>query len=170
MPDTPGVGAEHVVTGWDALAGRAEVGERVAVVSQEDHFETPGVADHLATSGRSVEIFHKWTSVGSAIDRYSIGPVMRRLTAHGIPIHTGLRLAEVDGSTLAFLSAFTGEATTFEGFDTVVLVYGSVPDDRLYRHLRAAGSVERLYLVGSAWVPRRLAEATRHGARVGMEV
>ena len=59
-----------VTQGWEVLAGRAEVGARVAVVSEEDHFETPNVADALAEAGHAVEIFHKWLSVGSQIDRY----------------------------------------------------------------------------------------------------
>jgi 2,4-dienoyl-CoA reductase-like NADH-dependent reductase (Old Yellow Enzyme family)/thioredoxin reductase len=169
-PDTPGVDAPHVVQGWDVLAGTAELGERVAVVSQEDHFETPNVADHLATHGHHVEVFHKWTALGNAIDRYSIGPVMHRIAEHGIPIHTGLRLREVDGTTVVFTSAFTGAVHTHAGFDSVVLVYGSVPDDRCHRALQAEASIERLYLVGSAWVPRQIAEAVGHGARVGLEI
>ncbi len=170
VPVTPGIEASHVVQGWDVLDGRVEVGERVAVVSQEDHFETPNIADFLATSGREVEIFHKWTGVGNQIDRYSIGPIMRRLAGNGVPIHCGMRLAEVEGSTLRFASAFTGDSHSVDGFDTVVLVYGSVPDDRLYRQIRKTSSIGRLFLVGSAWVPRLLAEATQHGARVGMEI
>ncbi len=169
-PDLPGIDGPQVVQGWDVLAGTASLGERVAVVSQEDHFETPNVADHLASSGHRVEIFHKWTGIGSRIDRYSIGPVMGRIAGHGIPIHTGMRLAGVDGSQLAFTSAFTGAAHRWSGFDSVVLVYGSVPDDRCHRELAAAGPAAQLFLVGSAWVPRQLAEATQHGARVGLEI
>jgi 2,4-dienoyl-CoA reductase-like NADH-dependent reductase (Old Yellow Enzyme family) len=169
-PDTPGADAPHVVQGWDVLAGTATLGERVAVVSQEDHFETPNVADHLASTGHRVEIFHKWTAIGNRIDRYSIGPVMRRIADHRIPIHTGMRLAAVDGSELTFTSAFTGESHRRPGFDSVVLVYGSVPDARCHRQLEAARPDARLFLVGSAWVPRQLAEATRHGARVGLEI
>jgi len=173
LPDTPGVDAAHVFQGWDVLAGRAqlgelgELGERVAVVSQEDYFETPNVADYLAERGKRVEIFHKWTGIGSEIDRYSIGPVMSRLADNDVVIHSGLRLASVGDGKLEFKSAFGGRTRSFEGFDSVVLVYGSVPDARLYYELRDAGSVDRLFLVGSAWVPRRLAEATQHGARVG---
>jgi NADPH-dependent 2,4-dienoyl-CoA reductase/sulfur reductase-like enzyme len=169
-PDTPGVDAAHVVQGWDVLAGRAQVGERVAVVSQEDHFETPNVADYLADRGKRVEIFHKWTGIGAQIDRYSIGPVMARLAENDVVIHTGMRLASVGDGKLEFSSAFGGRTRNFEGFDTVVLVYGSVPDARLYYDLKDAGSAARLFLVGSAWVPRLLAEATQHGARVGMEI
>jgi hypothetical protein len=95
---------------------------------------------------------------------------MGRLAGHGIPIHNGMRLAGVVGSTLTFTSAFTGDPHSVEGFDSVVLVYGSVPDDRLYRQLRGTSSVEHLFLVGSAWVPRLLAEATQHGAQVGLEI
>jgi 2,4-dienoyl-CoA reductase-like NADH-dependent reductase (Old Yellow Enzyme family)/thioredoxin reductase len=169
-PDTPGLDAPHVVQGWDVLAGRAEVGERVAVISQEDSFETPNIADFLAERGKRVEIFHKWTGIGSQIDRYSMGPVMRRLAENKVAIHTGLRLSTVDENRIEFRSAFDGRSHRFEGFDTVVLVYGSVPDARLYRELKAGGGIERLFLVGSAWVPRRIAEATQHGARVGLEV
>jgi pyruvate/2-oxoglutarate dehydrogenase complex dihydrolipoamide dehydrogenase (E3) component len=178
VPDTPGVTGADVVQGWDVLAGRAEVGERVAVVSQEDYFETPNVADYLAERGKRVEIFHKWMGIGSQIDRYSIAPVMTRLVDRNVVIHTGMRLASVSGGELEFRSAFGGRAHSFEGFDTVVLVYGSVPDARLYYDLKndlengleGADATTRLFLVGSAWVPRLLAEATQHGARVGMEI
>ncbi|MAE95942.1 MAG: hypothetical protein CL910_14895 [Deltaproteobacteria bacterium] len=170
LPDTPGALSASVVQGWDVLAGRAEVGERVAVVSQEDYFETPNVADYLAERGKQVEIFHHWMGIGSEIDRYSIGAVMSRLVARDVQIHPGMRLASVADGKLEFRSAFGGRTHSFEGFDSVVLVYGSVPDAHLYYDLKEAGSAARLFLVGSAWVPRFLAEATQHGARVGMEI
>ena len=168
LPDTPGVEAEHVVQGWDVLAGTAEVRGRVAVVSQEDHFETPNVVDFLATAGAEVEVFHKWTGIASQVDRYSIGPILGRIHSHDVAVHTGWRLSAVEGTDLQFSSAFTGEQKTVGGFDTVVLVYGSVPDTALFDDLD--GAVSERHLVGSAWVPRRLAEATQHGARLGMEL
>ncbi|MBW2444343.1 MAG: FAD-dependent oxidoreductase [Deltaproteobacteria bacterium] len=174
-PDTPGVRSANVVQGWDVLAGKAEVGERVAVVSHEDGFETPNVADFLAAQGKHVEIFHKWLAIGSQIDRYSIGAVMGQLVDGDVAIHTGMRLAGVADGKLEFVSAFNDRNVRFEGFDTVVLVYGSQPDTRLYDELKLAGttptgSTPKLFLVGAAWVPRVLADATQHGARVGMEI
>lgn len=171
VPDTPGVDSGSVVQGWDVLAGRAgEIGERVAVVSQEDHYETPGIADFIAETGRRVEIFHKWTGIGNRIERYSLGPIHRRLEQNGVVVHTGLRLARVQDGKLELTSAYTGETTVAGDFDTVVLVYGSVPDTTLHDSLRDGGFGGRLFLAGSAWVPRLLAEATQHGARVGLEV
>lgn len=172
-PDTPGVDGPNVFQGWDVLAGEvaaSDLGERVAVVSQEDHFETPNVADFIAEKGKQVEIFHKWTAIGEQIDRYSIGPILTQLHERDVKIHTGMRLAGVGDGKLEFTSAFGGRAHAFDGFDSVVLVYGSVPDPSLHVALRAEGTVSRLFLVGNAWVPRLLAEATLHGARVGMEI
>jgi hypothetical protein len=104
----------------------------------------------------------------------------------GVKIHSGMRLASISDSKLEFRSAFGGRSYSFEGFDSVVLVYGSVPDTTLYNDLKShlkrhlenelekapgdAVAATRLFLVGSAWVPRYLAEATQHGARVGMEI
>jgi 2,4-dienoyl-CoA reductase-like NADH-dependent reductase (Old Yellow Enzyme family)/thioredoxin reductase len=169
-PDTPGIDSPNVVQGWDVLAGVAEVGERVALISQEDGFETPNVADYLASRGKHVEIFHKWLGIGAQIDRYSLGPVMSQLVEGNVVIHDGLRLTAIAGDQLEFTSAFGGRMQHFEGFDTVVLVYGSVPAAGLYNELKSGETATRLFLVGSAWVPRLLAEATQHGARVGMEV
>lgn len=167
-PAVPGIDGPNVVQGWDVLEGRASTGERVAVISQEDHFETSNVAAFLAAKGKKVEIFHHWLGIGSEIDRYSIGMVMKQLEQGGVMIHTGHILAGVDGNALSFVSAFTGEQGTVDGFDSVVLVYGSAPDTTLYDML--LGKVPSLYLVGSAWVPRGIHEATEHGMKVGLAV
>lgn len=168
LPDLPGVDAPHVVQGWDVLEDRVTVGERVAVVSQEDHMETPSVADHLARRGHHVDLLHRWTAVGREVDRYTLGTVMCRLEQGGVRIHPGLVLTGVDGDRLELVSPWTGEPSTRDGYDTVVLVYGSAPDTDLHDRLR--GLVPRRFLVGSAWVPRQIAEATQHGMRVGLEI
>lgn len=167
-PSAPGIDSPHVVQGWDVLEGRAVASGRVAVISQEDHFETPNVADFLASRGCHVEVFHSWLGIGAEIDRYSIGMVMRRLEQGGVKVHTGQILAGIDGNSLSLLSAFTGERRTVDGFDSIVLVYGSAPDTTLHDELR--GRVQALYLIGSAWVPRGIHEATEHGMKVALAV
>ena len=52
----------------------------------------------------------------------------------------------------------------------MVLVYGSVPQHDLYDQLKAEGSISQLYLAGSAWLPRLMAEATQHGANIGLVI
>jgi 2,4-dienoyl-CoA reductase-like NADH-dependent reductase (Old Yellow Enzyme family)/thioredoxin reductase len=168
--DVPGIDLPHVVQGWDVMQGKASTGDRVAVISQEDYYETPCVAEFLAEAGKQVEVFHKSTHLGSEIDRYSVGMVLSRMEMCGITIHPNLILKEVQADAFELVSSWGGKTYRKEGFDTVVLVYGSVPQHDLYDQLKAAGSIGQLYLAGSAWIPRFMAEATRHGADIGLVI
>jgi 2,4-dienoyl-CoA reductase-like NADH-dependent reductase (Old Yellow Enzyme family)/thioredoxin reductase len=168
--DVPGIDLPQVVQGWDVLLGNASTGDRVAVISQEDYYETPCVAEFLAEKGKQVEVFHKSVHLGSEINRYSIGMVLARMEQCGVVIHPNLILKEVQANRLEFVSSFGERAYRREGFDSVVLVYGSVPQHDLYDQLKAEASISQLYLAGSAWVPRFMAEATRHGADIGLVI
>jgi 2,4-dienoyl-CoA reductase-like NADH-dependent reductase (Old Yellow Enzyme family)/thioredoxin reductase len=168
--DVPGIDLPHVVQGWDVMQGKASTGDRVAVVSQEDYYETPCIAEFLAASGKQVEVFHKSVHLGTEINRYSIGMVLARMEQCGVTVHPNLILREVQASGLEFGSSFGGKTYRKEGFDSVVLVYGSVPRHDLYDQLKAEGGIPQLYLAGSAWVPRFMAEATRHGANIGLVI
>ena len=169
LPDgVAGLDLPHVVQGWDVLAGKAKTGERVALVSQEDYYQTPCVAEYLAAQGKKVEIFHKSVHLATEVARYSIGMVLKRMEQCGVKVRPNLVLRSVGKDALEFVSSW-GDATYREtGFDSVVLVYGAVQQPSLYYELKAAGGVAQVYLAGSAWVPRRLAEATRHGADIGL--
>jgi NADPH-dependent 2,4-dienoyl-CoA reductase/sulfur reductase-like enzyme len=168
--NVPGLTLPHVVTGWDAVRGRAALGGRVAVISQEDHFETPSIALHLAAKGKAVEVFHGSTQLGRDIERYSIGAVMQRLEEADVTIHPNLRLAEITAQAINFVSGYARRPVMVTGFDTVVLVYGSEPNAALYHALRADGTIAQLYIAGAAWTPRGIAEATRDGANVGLVI
>ncbi|UCF47905.1 MAG: FAD-dependent oxidoreductase [Myxococcales bacterium] len=173
IPENPGVNSSHVFTIHDVLAKRVsldQLGERVAVVSQENGFETPNIADYIAERGKAVDVFHSWLSICGDVDRYSIGSVMGRLVDNKVTLRPNLRLAAIEDHKLEFTSAFGERPCSFEGYDSVVLSYGTVPDSALYHALAADGRVSSLYLVGSAWVPRLMAEATAHGAKAAMEI
>lgn len=164
----PGVDLPHVVLAWDVLAGRAKVGDRVAIVSQEDYYETPCVAEYLAGRGKHVEVFTKSVHLGFEIARYSVGMVVRRMEECGVAVHPNLVLKAVTPDALELVSAYGPTTYRKEGFDTVVLVYGSVPHPALYEQLKAEGGIPELFVAGSAWLPRFMAEAARHGASIGL--
>ena len=168
--DIPGIDLPHVVQGWDVMQGKASTGDRVAVISQEDYYETPCVAEFLAEGDKQVEVFHKSVHLGTEIARYSIGMVLSRMEHCGVKVHPNLLLKEVQADGLELISSFGGKTYREEGFDSVVLVYGSVPQHDLYDQLKAEGSIPQLYLAGSAWIPRFMAEATRHGASIGLAI
>jgi NADPH-dependent 2,4-dienoyl-CoA reductase/sulfur reductase-like enzyme len=164
----PGIELPHVVQAWDVLAGRAKIGDRVAIVSQEDYYETPCVAEYLADRGKHVEIFTKSVHLGFEIARYSVGMVLRRMEECGVAVHPNLVLSAITPNALELVSAYGTTTYRKEGFDTVVLVYGSVPHPALYEQLKAEGGIASLYIAGSAWLPRFMAEAARHGASIGL--
>ena len=168
--DVPGIGLPHVVQGWDVMLGKVSTGDRVAVISQEDYYQTPTVAEFLASRGKQVEVFHKSVHLGTEIARYSIGMVLSRMEQCGIQVHPNLVLKQLWPDGLEFVSSWGGKTYRREGFDSVVLVYVSTPQHALYDQLKAEGCIPQLYLAGSAWLPRRLAEATRHGASIGLVI
>ncbi len=168
--DVGGLDLPHVVQGWDVLRGTAKVGDRVAVVSQEDYYETPTIAEYLAHKGKQVEVFHKSTHLGSEIPRYSVAMMLAHMENVGVQVTPNLVLSEIQADGLDFVSSFGGHKYRKEGFDSVVLVYGSVPQHDLYDQLKAEGKFSQLYVAGSAWLPRFMAEATRHGASIGLVI
>jgi 2,4-dienoyl-CoA reductase-like NADH-dependent reductase (Old Yellow Enzyme family)/pyruvate/2-oxoglutarate dehydrogenase complex dihydrolipoamide dehydrogenase (E3) component len=168
--DIPGIDMPHVVHGWDVIQGKASVGKRVALISQEDYYETPCVAEYLIEKGKQVEVFHKSTHLGSEVARYSIGMVLKRMEELGVKIHPNLLLNEVRADGFELLSSWGEHTYQQTDFDSIVLVYGSVPQQDLYDQLKADGSIAELYIAGSAWLPRHMAEATRHGADIGLAI
>lgn len=168
--DVSGLDQPHVVYGWDVMRGTAKTGQRVAIVSQEDYYETPGVADFLASKGKEVTVFLKGAHIGKEIARYSVGMTLARMESLGVTTVPNVTLTGIDARGLDFVSAFGGRTYRHEGFDTVVLVYGAVAQSALYDALKAEGSIDQLFLAGAAWLPRRMAEATRHGAHIGLAI
>ena len=96
--------------------------------------------------------------------------VLKRMEEFGVTIHPNLILKEVQADGLELVSSFGGKTYRKEGFDSLVLVYGSVPQHELYDQLGAEGSISELYVAGSAWLPRFMAEATQHGASIGLAI
>ncbi len=168
--DIPGLDLPQVVQGWEVLQGKVKVGDRVAIISQEDYYETPCIAEYLTEKGKQVEVFHKSTHLGSEVARYSIGMVLKRMEECGVKIHPNLVLNEVRADGFELLSSWGDATYQHEGFDSIVLVYGSVAQQDLHDQLKADGSIAQTYIVGSAWLPRHMAEATEHGAKVGLVI
>lgn len=157
-----------LVQAWDVLAGRASLGQRVAVVSEEDGMVTPSVAEYLAAAGHEVLVFHHWAGVACAVGGYTSGTVLRRLEEAGVQLADHLRLHSMVGQTLVLASTLTGRRLEVDGIDSVVVSCGSAPEIDLYRQLR--GRVTGLALVGDAWAPRGIHEATEQGMLAALAI
>jgi 2,4-dienoyl-CoA reductase-like NADH-dependent reductase (Old Yellow Enzyme family)/thioredoxin reductase len=168
--DIAGIDLPHVVQGWDVMQGKATTGQRVAIISQEDYYETPCIAEYLTERGKQVEIFSKSVHLGYEVARYSIGMLLKHMEQCGVTIHPNLVLNAVRPDGIELVSSWGDKTYQEQGFDSVVLVYGSIPQHDLYDQLKADGSIAQVFVAGSAWLPRHMAEASRHGASVGLVV
>ncbi|MCP5194714.1 MAG: FAD-dependent oxidoreductase [Pseudomonadales bacterium] len=168
--DIPGIDLPHVVQGWDVMQGKATTGDRVAIISMEDYYETPCVAEYLTERGKQVEIFHKSVHLGTDIARYSVGMVLKHMEQCGVTIHPNLLLSAVQADGFDLVSSWGDKTYHMEGFDSLVLVCGSVPQHDLYDQLKADNSISQVYVAGAAWTPRRMAEASSHGASIGLVI
>ncbi|MBI4300097.1 MAG: FAD-dependent oxidoreductase [Chloroflexi bacterium] len=165
IPDIRGVNQPNVVQLRDVLEEKVQVGQRVVVACEEDHYEGVSVCDFLAARGKDVEILHHWTHVGADVERYSRSMMLFRLHSAGVKVTTSTGVKAIEGNAVVAYDTHTGEERRIEEVDTVVLAYGSQGDSWLYEALK--GKVKELHIVGSAYAPRQVLEATHQGAAVG---
>ncbi len=147
-----------IVQAWDVLAGQGDVGRRVAVISEEDGMVTPSVAELLAARGHDVTVFHHWAGVANALTPYTSGTVLRRLEDAGVTTMPYTRLVGLEPGAIVVASTLSGRQRLVEGFDTTVVAFGAAPDPGPRDELARRGADVRL--VGDAWAPRGIHEAT----------
>jgi NADPH-dependent 2,4-dienoyl-CoA reductase/sulfur reductase-like enzyme len=159
VPPIPGVDAAHVVTAAHALRDPAVLGQRVAVVSEDDGPAPLSVSDHLAGLGHEVTLVHQTPAPSPLVGKYSVGGMLARLVDGGVTFVPMARAVEVAGDEIRLRSTYGSRAWTIGPFDSVVLATGAVPDDALFRELRAEHPA--VHLLGDAFAPRRMVSATR---------
>ncbi|MBI4300867.1 MAG: FAD-dependent oxidoreductase, partial [Chloroflexi bacterium] len=75
----PGDDQPNVVELRDVLQDKATVGERVLVISKEDHMQTLDVANFLAARGKKVEILYQTREATRLVGRYAQGGIFAQV-------------------------------------------------------------------------------------------
>jgi thioredoxin reductase len=158
-PDAVPVGTPGVVEGRDVLLGRADVGERVLVVAEEDHLQPLTVAGHLCDLGRKVTVVYSSPGIAPSVGRYSIGAPLAKLSAAGAELVVAERVVGVDSGRVITRNTYSGAERVRDGFDTVVLSCGGESETGLYDEMR--GRLPEVHVLGDAYAPRRMSFATR---------
>ena len=167
-PGIPGADAPHVAEIREVLAGRADVGERVLVVAQDDHVAPLSVADHLATAGHQVTVVYATHQPAPLLGRYIIGSILGRLDAADVRFVFMEQVVGIDRGTVATRNVYSGVRRTLGEFDSVVLACGSESDTQLYEATR--GRRPNVHILGDAYAPRRLVFATRQAWALAQQV
>jgi len=166
VPAIPGALEGKVVTAWDVLLGRVELGKRAVLVDQGDgDQECCSLAEFLADKGVKLEVITPSLFLGVELPALSVGPLYQRLLTKGVIITPLTRLRRISGSTVVGFNVYTDEEKAIENVDTVVLAGGRRACNELYRALK--GRVRELYAVGDCVAPRRVDSAIREGDAVG---
>lgn len=158
-PDVEGVDRANVLDSRDVLDGTASPGRRVLVVAQDDHMPPLAVADFLATAGHDVTVVYATNGPAPLLTRYVIGGILARLDNAGVRLRYTEIVEAITDDGVRVRHSYSGRTELLEGFDSVVLACGGIPEASLYEDL--LGRHPRVHLLGDAFAPRRLLFATK---------
>ena len=158
-PDVPGINRSEVFEIREVMLGTAEVGQRVVLISQDDHLAPLSGALLLAEAGHQVRIIHQNPHPSPLVGRYTVGGVLHRLLLGGVLLIGMERLVAIEAGMVRTQNVYSGLDVTHHDFDSIVLACGGAADDGLFRQL-SEHSCE-VHVVGDAYAPRRLAFATQ---------
>ena len=164
FPDWKGVKESGALSVDDVLSKEGEIGEKVLVIGGGGvGVET---ADYLSESGKEVTVVEMLEEIASDLVFHLKHDLSERLSKKDVTILTSTRVKEL-GKGYAVIEDASG-VKKIDGFDTIVLAVGSIPDDRLAKSLE--GEVPEVYVVGDASKPREILEAVYEGEEIAVKI
>ncbi len=169
LPDNiEGIGTKGVEVVDDVLAGRAPVGDRVLIIGgSSTGVET---AAYLAEQGKKVEVAEMTGEILSDISHDAALALLAQSTKVDLNALTDTLvtgIAEKNGRLEVRVMRY-GLETILDGFDTVVIASGVVPDNALAVELKA--EFQNVHLVGDCEKGGDFRKAVLDGAAVGMQI
>ena len=164
FPDWKGIEESNVFSVDDVLSKQGETGRKVLVIGGGGiGAET---ADFLSETGKEVTIVEMLEEIASDLVFHLKHDLSERLSKKDVTILTSTRVKEL-GKGYAVVEDASG-VKKIDGFDTIVLAVGSIPDDRLAKSLE--GEVPEVYVVGDASKPREVLEAVYEGEEIAVKI
>jgi dimethylamine/trimethylamine dehydrogenase len=160
----------------DLMEGGGPAGGRV-VLCDDDHFYMGSVmAEALVARGATVDLVCPAAKVAEwAENTLEQGIIMRRLLELGVSLHLSTTLEAVGPGEVTLACTWTGRQSSLPA-DAVVMVTSRLPEDALYRALKArageweAAGIRQIRLIGDAAAPGPIAWATYAGRRFAEEI
>ena len=163
LPRIPGIERAKVVFASEILAGKSEVGERVAIIGGE--LVGCETAEYLADQGRKVIVTRRGGAMAASTNPLARDILLARLKARGVTLLPGVKYEEITDEGVVITRE--GQRQTILA-DTIVLAAGAIPEVSLLSALQARGIP--VYAIGDCASPGKIADALRDGARVGREI
>jgi len=164
FPPIDGIQTFKAVAVEDVLSGSASLGRKVLVVGGGGIGAE--VADHLSEKGKEVTLVEM--REGIALDQvvHLQHFLNKRLREKGVQILTLTKAVRFEKEGLWVEDP--QERKRLEGFDSVVIALGSIPNDAIVDSLR--GKVPEVYVVGDASKPREVMEALVEAEEIALKI
>lgn len=157
-----------------AAFGQDYAGKRVLIYATDQGMEPLGLATLLAEQGAQVTFATPATALGAMVENGTRPFVLDQLRRAGAELAVLSTLSVAADGTTTLRRGDRGDIVLpiAERFDALLLGFGGVAEDAVYRELlaspvdRASGGTAELHLVGDAYAPRRLVAATQQAYAV----
>lgn len=151
------VTAAKVVSAWDVLKGRVDIGTNVVMIGGGE--VGCEVAEYLAVLGKRVVILEVLPDIATAMEPRGRRLLVERLQKLQVQALTKCSINEVQGQTVFYDRG--GLRHRIDGVDSVVAAVGSAATKGLADAVKGMGLA--VYAVGDCVKPRRILEAIREG-------
>lgn len=158
----------HVVTAWDVIKNKSNVGSSVVIADWRCDWIGMGLAEQLAIEGCHVRLCVNGEMAGQNIQSYVRYLWTGKLHRLGVEIIPYMRLYGADKDTVYLQHVITQEAVLVGPVETLVLAYGNQAEVSLYDSL--SPEISNLYAIGDCLSPRTAEEAILEGLTVGSNI
>ena len=164
FPAIEGIQDSGTISVEEALTGSVSLGSKVLVVGGGGIGAE--VADYLSEIGKEVTLVEMLEGIALDLVGHLQYFLNKRLREKGVKILTSTKAIRFEKDGL-WVEDPQG-TKKLEGFDSVVLALGSIPDDGLAESLK--GKVSEVYVIGDASKPREVMEAVLEGEEVAFKI
>ncbi len=154
----------HVVTAWQILEGKANVGSRVAIADWRCDWVGLGLAELLARQGCHVRLACNGMVPGQTVNQYVRDNWLGKLHKLNVKTFTHLRLHGIDSEDAYFQHTLSGEPVILNDVDTLVTAFGAGSVNTLEKELKNNFNSD-LHVIGDALSPRTVEEAILDGLK-----
>lgn len=164
----PGTDQWNVYSINEVLSGKAEIGPRVMIFDDTGARQPVVAAEYLADRRHDVTIVTRLPQVSPDMEASrDLQSTYRRVRGKGIRFVTDHEIASIVEDSVVLSDVWTGETTTHENVDAVVLSTGNAADDALFHDLKGKTPVRA---IGDCVSPRRIFNAIWEGELAGREI
>ena len=164
FPPIDGIRESKAISVEDVLSGSIPLGRKVLVVGGGGIGSE--VADHLSEDGKEVTLIEMREGIALDLVGHLQHFLNKRLREKGVQILVNTKATRFEREGL-WVEDPQG-IRKLEGFDSMVISLGSIPNNELVELLK--GKVSEVYVVGDASKPREVMEAVFEGEEIALKI